>query len=348
MDKLIGIYKITSPTGRIYIGQSKNINKRFNSYKYYERDYKCYKNSNKKSLILNSLIKHGYNSHIFEILELCDEVDLNSREIFYIDFYKSNALIHPMLNGLNLHTGGNKPPLKTYITDESKEKISLKNKENHKLGKYKNVSKIIIKKDMSDNIITEYKSIKEMLKYEEFSDNFFRNNFSSYNVLLYSNFKFSFQNPEKFKYAINPDALNKIKKLSIIENKVLSSRQKTKTDDEIKNSRLRKSEKLSKAMLNKRSREEWSEYFKNINTGKNHSSRRPRSVTEKVLNHYNRLHKNNQKRIDQYNIDGSYIRTFDSLIEAAKSVDGKYQSLYRVCEGKRKTAYGFKWKWPTK
>lgn len=106
MNKLIGIYKITSPTDRIYIGQSKDINRRFNSYKYYERDYKCYTNSNKKSLILNSLIKHGYISHRFEILELCEENDLNSKEISYIEFYKSNATIYPTLNGLNLHTGG--------------------------------------------------------------------------------------------------------------------------------------------------------------------------------------------------------------------------------------------------
>ena len=28
----IGIYKITSPTGRIYVGQSCNIEKRFNTY----------------------------------------------------------------------------------------------------------------------------------------------------------------------------------------------------------------------------------------------------------------------------------------------------------------------------
>ncbi len=30
---MIGIYKITSPTGRIYIGQSTNMEKRFVSYK---------------------------------------------------------------------------------------------------------------------------------------------------------------------------------------------------------------------------------------------------------------------------------------------------------------------------
>lgn len=29
---MVGIYKITSPTNKIYIGQSKNIRKRFNNY----------------------------------------------------------------------------------------------------------------------------------------------------------------------------------------------------------------------------------------------------------------------------------------------------------------------------
>lgn len=33
MEKITGIYKITSPSGRIYIGSSKNIRRRFYSYK---------------------------------------------------------------------------------------------------------------------------------------------------------------------------------------------------------------------------------------------------------------------------------------------------------------------------
>lgn len=35
MDKICGIYKITSPSSKIYIGQSKNISKRYKTYKKY-------------------------------------------------------------------------------------------------------------------------------------------------------------------------------------------------------------------------------------------------------------------------------------------------------------------------
>lgn len=53
---IIGIYKITSPTGKIYIGQSVNIEKRWNSY---------YKNLSCKEqrIIYNSLKKHGFENY---------------------------------------------------------------------------------------------------------------------------------------------------------------------------------------------------------------------------------------------------------------------------------------------
>ena len=89
-----GIYKITSPTGKIYIGQSKNIANRFKYYKTY--------NCKGQIKIYASLIKHKWENHIFEILELCDESKLNERELFYIKFYDTFDTKH----GLNLTTGG--------------------------------------------------------------------------------------------------------------------------------------------------------------------------------------------------------------------------------------------------
>lgn len=48
---MIGIYKITSPTNKIYIGQSVNIEKRLKSYK---------DNLPKsQTLLLRSFLKHG-------------------------------------------------------------------------------------------------------------------------------------------------------------------------------------------------------------------------------------------------------------------------------------------------
>ena len=54
MKKITGIYKITSPSNKIYIGQSKNIYSRWNAYKYFQKDYECYKKKNKNSLIFKS------------------------------------------------------------------------------------------------------------------------------------------------------------------------------------------------------------------------------------------------------------------------------------------------------
>ena len=69
MDKICGIYKITSPSGKIYIGQSKDINKRFNLYKRLqcERQPKLY----------NSFIKYGTINHKFEVLCECNKELLN-------------------------------------------------------------------------------------------------------------------------------------------------------------------------------------------------------------------------------------------------------------------------------
>ena len=48
MNKICGIYKITSPTGKIYIGQSANIKSRITNYK--NARCKC----QQKSLEINS------------------------------------------------------------------------------------------------------------------------------------------------------------------------------------------------------------------------------------------------------------------------------------------------------
>jgi group I intron endonuclease len=106
---MIGIYKITSPSNKVYIGQSIDIERRFRHYK----RMVC----KDQVKIYNSFLKYGVDSHIFEILELCDTKYLNNRERHYQNLYDSVA------NGLNLlyvkseHFNGGH-------SDESKKKIS--------------------------------------------------------------------------------------------------------------------------------------------------------------------------------------------------------------------------------
>jgi len=58
---MTGIYKITSPSGKIYIGSSINIDKRI---KYYSSG-----NCKGQIRLFNSIVKYGWNNHILEILE---------------------------------------------------------------------------------------------------------------------------------------------------------------------------------------------------------------------------------------------------------------------------------------
>jgi hypothetical protein len=73
---MIGIYKILSPSGKIYIGQSINMEKRKSQY--IKLNKSCI-----GPKLYNSLIKYGWESHIYEILEECPVEYLNEREIFY-------------------------------------------------------------------------------------------------------------------------------------------------------------------------------------------------------------------------------------------------------------------------
>lgn len=60
------------------------------------------------------------------------------------------------------------------------------------------------------------------------------------------------------------------------------------------------------------------------------------------------------KPVDQYGLNGEYIQTFSSAIEAAKELGkmnnknidrGASSHISEVCRGKRKTAYGYKWRY---
>ena len=104
--RITGIYKITSPTNRIYIGKSNNINRRF-------KDYRKPVKKGRKSLIHDSIKKYGYDSHIFEILEQCEEDRLNEREMFYIEYFQTNVTKYREGNGLNLYDGGNSPVIQS-------------------------------------------------------------------------------------------------------------------------------------------------------------------------------------------------------------------------------------------
>jgi group I intron endonuclease len=109
---MIGIYKITNPNGKVYIGQSVDIEKRW--YHYSKKD------SRNQPLLNRSLIKYGIENHNFETIEECTLEQLNEREIYWTHQY--NAL-HPQ--GLVLRAGGRSG----HLSEEMKRKIGDGNRE---------------------------------------------------------------------------------------------------------------------------------------------------------------------------------------------------------------------------
>ena len=118
MKLITGIYKITSPSGRIYIGQSIDVKKRWMFYK--KPSFLNYRSNQTK--LKNSLSKYGPENHIFEVIEECDVSDLNNRERYWQDYYDVLGK-----NGLNciLTKSDDK---RRVITDELRFKIGKANR----------------------------------------------------------------------------------------------------------------------------------------------------------------------------------------------------------------------------
>jgi len=108
------IYKITSPTNKIYIGQTWNLKKRVYQYS----KIKC----KTQPKLYASLKKYGWENHILKVVsELPDDIDqkiLDTYEILYWELYKSCNT--EMLNTREPGIGGR-------MSEESKRLIGLKN-----------------------------------------------------------------------------------------------------------------------------------------------------------------------------------------------------------------------------
>lgn len=113
-EKTCGIYKITSPSGSIYIGQSVCIEKRWTDYNKAER-------AKYQVRLYKSFVKYGVSAHKFEILyslpnDICT-TNLTAYEQFYIDQFREAGC-----NLMNVRDAGNKGK----ISLETRKKMSIK------------------------------------------------------------------------------------------------------------------------------------------------------------------------------------------------------------------------------
>jgi len=86
---MIGIYKITSPSGKVYIGQSTCVESRIS-------DYRRLTSCKKQRRLYSSLKAHGAVAHVFDVIEECHVSALLERERYWQDAYGATGE-----NGLN-------------------------------------------------------------------------------------------------------------------------------------------------------------------------------------------------------------------------------------------------------
>jgi group I intron endonuclease len=189
---MIGIYKITSPNNRIYIGQSIDINKRFNSYQ------KMYVKNKKQTKLYRSFLKYGVENHIFELVCECIESELNDNERYYQELFncldnglnckltktndKSGKVSKETLNKMSIASMGNNHWLGKKHTQETKDKIKLANtgrkysdeinKSKGRKGRVSNMKGIlsennhrsikVLQFDLNDNFIKEWNCLMDI------------------------------------------------------------------------------------------------------------------------------------------------------------------------------------------
>ena len=161
---MIGIYKVKNIIeNKIYIGQSKDLEKRKRSFFNFE--------TKRYGGRLIDIKRQEYNKSEFweyNILTTCNKDDLNKLEQFFIKQYNSNKF----KNGYNI-SGGGKGNCGIKLSNETKMKISLKLKgrkftNEHKikmcgprnLPKRKN-GKVILSLDVFNGNVKKYSSITE-------------------------------------------------------------------------------------------------------------------------------------------------------------------------------------------
>jgi group I intron endonuclease len=165
-----GIYKITSPSGKVYIGQAYDIHIRWS------KDYEKY-NCKKQRKLYNSFIKYGVENHKFEVMQIVNE-DIEqkylnlSEQLFAVkELEKGNELLNIRQPGSNgRHSKETIQKLREFAlgrnhTEKTKEKISnstkgIKKSEGHSENIGKAHSKPIIQFDNDNKLIKEWKSAR--------------------------------------------------------------------------------------------------------------------------------------------------------------------------------------------
>jgi group I intron endonuclease len=127
MENIGFIYKITNPSGQVYIGATADLKSRLYNYS----KISCVS----QTKLHDSIIEFGWTHHVVEVIEQPNLSNLSSRESYWIKTFKSNYCRYPNSKGLNLSDGG-KGPNGYKHTEGAKTKMKHRMQTNsHMLGR---------------------------------------------------------------------------------------------------------------------------------------------------------------------------------------------------------------------
>lgn len=91
---------------------------------------------------------------------------------------------------------------------------------------------------------------------------------------------------------------------------------------------------------------EWNTYKENsqhaVKTGLKKVTEKQRNASSKNILKAREI---NSVKVRQLDLNGNYIKTWNSMTEIKSTLNINYQGISDCCLGKKKTAYGYKWKY---
>jgi group I intron endonuclease len=302
---MVGIYKITNPTGKIYIGQSVNIDKRKSAYK----RMKC----EDQPSIYRSLKKHGWENHIFEIIEECNICDLQTKEIYWKKYYLneingdwSKVLFCKLDDG----PGG-------HLTEDIKQKISVATTGKKRSNEFK---KFIRERQLGSK---HSDATKQKMKKPRRDT---------------TNMKGKKQSPSHIEKRIS-----KIKGIQKDPNPYLGINSKEIFQFDLKGNFIKKWNSIIEA------EKTYGKGIKSNLSGKTMTSRGYIwSYNQELIHSLSKIEnkwKSKSKPVIQSDLNGKFIKEWEKILDIENELGFHNTGITSCCRGKQKTAYGFKWEY---
>ena len=81
------------------------------------------------------------------------------------------------------------------------------------------------------------------------------------------------------------------------------------------------------------------------NKGKKYTKEQCSNISKSLIGKYTYDRNPNSKAVLQFSLNGDFIREFSCIKEACECLGVNQPLISMCCRGKKKTAYGFKWKY---